>query len=59
MKNLQQLPTAEMISYAKRNGKKEAFLYNNRIYSMYINPSQSVKAEYNANWAYIKSLPNA
>ncbi len=46
----------EVIAYAKKHGKKAAYLFNNRLFAFYINPSELRKAEYNANWEYIKSL---
>ncbi len=46
-----------IIEYAKTHSKRDCFLYNNRIYSMYLNPSQKRKDEYDANWKFIKSLP--
>lgn len=46
----------EVIKYAEKYGKKEAYLFNNRLFVMWINPSELRKAEYNANWEYLKSL---
>ena len=46
----------EVIEYARKHGKKAAYLFNNRLFAMYINPSELRKAEYNANWEYINSL---
>jgi hypothetical protein len=46
----------DVIEYAEKFGKKEAFLYNNRLYRGYINPSALVKEEHKCNWEYINSL---
>ena len=46
----------DIIAYAKNHGKKAAYLFNNRLFAIYINPSELRKAEYNANWEYINSL---
>lgn len=46
----------EVIKYAEKYGKKEAYLFNNRLFAMYINPSDLRKAEYSVNREYIKSL---
>lgn len=46
----------EVIVYAEKHGKKAAYLFNNRLFAMYINPSELRKAEYNANWEYINTL---
>lgn len=46
----------DVIDYAKKYGKKEAYLYNNRLLAFYINPSELRKQEYNINHEYIKSL---
>lgn len=46
----------EVVTYAEKHGKKAAYLFNNRLFAMYINPSELRKEEYNANWEYINSL---
>lgn len=48
----------EVIAYAEKHGKKEAYLFNNRLLAYYINPSELRKSEYNVNHEYIKSLNN-
>ena len=48
----------EVVAYAEKFGKKEAHLFNNRLFIMYINPSDLRKEEYNVNWKYINSLQN-
>lgn len=46
----------EVINYAKKHGKKQAYLFNNRLFVMHINPSELRKKEYNINWEYINKL---
>jgi hypothetical protein len=51
-------PDPIVIEYAKRNGRKEALLFNNRIFFGYINPSQKCKDEYDVNREWIlKNIP--
>ena len=57
LENKQQVTVnPEVIAYAEKFGKKEAYLFNNRLFRMYINPSDLRKEEYNVNWKYINSL---
>ena len=51
MKNIQ--VDKNIIDYVKNHTKSESLLYNNRIYFMYINPSEQRKQEYNINRDYI------
>lgn len=46
----------DIIEYAQKFGKTEAYLLNNRLFFGYRNPSALRKAEYTANWKYINSL---
>jgi len=46
----------EVVKYAQKYGKKEAYLFNNRLFAMFINPSDLRKEEYSVNREYIKSL---
>ena len=45
-----------IVEYSKNHTQKECYLYNNRIFAMFIHPSQERKDEYNANYNFIKSL---
>jgi hypothetical protein len=47
------MPDPTVMDYTERNGRKEGLLYNNRILSGYINPSQKRKDEYNVNREWI------
>lgn len=42
-----------VIEYARKYGRKEALLFNNRIFFGYINPSQLRKDEYDINRDWI------
>lgn len=44
----------DIIDCLEKKGKKEAYLLNNRLFAMYINPSELRKQEYQVNWEYIK-----
>lgn len=46
-------PDPMVMDYTKRNGRREGLLYNNRILSGYINPSQQRKDEYDVNRTWI------
>jgi|LakMenEpi03Aug12_release.lakeMendotaPanAssembly.Ray.scaffolds.fasta_scaffold3498361_1 hypothetical protein len=46
----------DVVAYAEKFGKKEAYLFNNRLFFSYINPSSLIKEEYDINWKYINSL---
>lgn len=45
-----------VILFAEKHGKKEAYLYNNRLFFGQINPTEKHKEQYNVNWNYINSL---
>lgn len=42
--------------YAASHSRKDSLLYNNRCYTMYINPNQEKKDQYEVNRAYILNL---
>lgn len=39
--------------FAKQNGRKEGFMYNNRLYIMILNPQEKHKSQYEANRQWI------
>lgn len=44
-----------IIEYCHKYGKNKAYLLNNKMFSIYSNPSELRKAEYNKNYEYIKN----
>lgn len=42
-----------VINYALNHTRKETLLYNNRLFAMYINPSEQRKNEYSVNRDWI------
>lgn len=44
----------EIIEYYKKHGKKQTYLKNNKLFSIYINPSEKDKEQYNVNHNWIK-----
>jgi hypothetical protein len=46
----------DVVAYSEKFGKKEEYLFNNRLFFSYINPSSLIKEEYDINWKYINSL---
>ena len=42
-----------VVKYTMKNGRNAGLSYNNNIYAMFINPSEQVKKEYNANRDWI------
>jgi hypothetical protein len=59
LQNKQQIAVnPEVVAYAYLFGKKEAYLYNNRLLRGIINPTELDKSQYNVNWEYINSLQN-
>lgn len=46
-------PCPIVMEYTIKRGRKEGLLYNNRILSGYINPSQKRKDEYDVNREWI------
>lgn len=43
----------KIVEYYNKHGKSKSYLYNNRLFSVYSNPSQKRKDEYNANHQWI------
>lgn len=51
------MPDPMVMNYTGKYGRREGLLYNNRILSGYINPSQMRKDEYNVNRDWILAQP--
>jgi len=47
------MPTLEIKNFVKTHSKKDSFLYNNRLFFAYINPSEKRKKEYTENRIFI------
>jgi len=47
--NVQQI----IIDFCNSHNRNESLLYNNRLYFMYINPSELIKSQYEINRQYI------
>lgn len=45
-----------IVEYSKTHSKRDCYLYNNRIYFMYLNPSEQRKSEYTANRNFINKM---
>lgn len=47
------MPNLEIKNFVLDHSKKESFLYNNRLFFFYVNPTEKQKKEYEGNRLFI------